>query len=286
MNIYALFVKCFHGFTPEIYTFLTNLKATNMDKKTIHEEHRKRMKEIFTKNGLSAFSDIQKLEFILYFSIPRKDTNPIAHRLLDTFGSFDKVLEAPLEKLQAVEGIGEHSAMLISSYLKIFECYGKSKCETSIAGTTTAKEYCKNLYKGKSVEEFYMLCLTSSNKVMSCNLVNRGTASEVPVDIRKLTNIIVANNCERVLITHNHPHGPVRPSDEDIAFTAKIVSSCILNSIEVIDHIIVNDETAFSFEEAKILKELKRDAIKKIPGFSQKEFDRFGQESTNYKVGK
>ncbi len=188
--------------------------------------------------------------------------------------------------MQAVEGIGEHSAMLISSYLKIFECYGKSKCETSIAGTTTAKEYCKNLYKGKSVEEFYMLCLTSSNKVMSCNLVNRGTASEVPVDIRKLTNIIVANNCERVLITHNHPHGPVRPSDEDIAFTAKIVSSCILNSIEVIDHIIVNNETAFSFEEAKILKELKRDAIKKIPGFSQKEFDRFGQESTNYKVGK
>ena len=69
MNIYALFVKCFHGFNPEIYTFLTNLKATNMDKKTIHEEHRKRMKEIFTKNGLSAFSDIQKLEFILYFSI-------------------------------------------------------------------------------------------------------------------------------------------------------------------------------------------------------------------------
>lgn len=253
---------------------------------SIHKEHRKRMKDIFLKNGFNAFSDVQKLEFILYFSIPRKDTNPIAHHLLDTFGSFDKVLEAPIEKLQNVPGVGEHSAIMISSYLKLIDCYGKSKCETSISGTSTAKAYCKNLYRGKKIEEFYMLCLTNANRIISCNLINQGTASEVPVDIRKLTNIIVSNNCERVLITHNHPHGSARPSDEDISFTSKIVSSCILNNIEVVDHIIVSGETAFSFEEARILRELKRDAIKKIPGFSKREFDKFGQESNNYNVGK
>lgn len=256
-----------------------------MDNNTsIHKEHRKRMKEIFIKNGFNAFSDIQKIEFILYFSIPRKDTNPIAHNLLETFGSFDKVLEAPIEKLQAVPGVGEHSALLISTYLKIIDCYGKSKCETSISGTASAKAYCRNLYRGKKIEEFYMLCLTNANKIISCNLISQGTASEVPVDIRKLTNIIVSNNCERVLITHNHPHGTVRPSDEDISFTSKIISSCILNNIEVIDHIIVNSDSAFSFEEAKILKELKRDAIRKIPGFSKKDFDKFGQTSNNYNL--
>lgn len=256
------------------------------NKKSIHEEHRKRMKDIFLKTGFDGFSDVQKLEFILYFSIPRKDTNPIAHNLLDTFGSFDKVLEASVEKLQAVNGIGEHSALLLSTFLKVFECYGKSKCDASISGTSTAKEYCKNLYHGKKIEEFYMICLTNSNRIISCNLINQGTASEVPVDIRKLTNIIVANNCERVLVTHNHPHGTIRPSDEDIAFTSKIISSCILNNIEVVDHIIVAGDSAFSFEEARLLKELKRDAIKKIPGFSQREYSKFGQESTNYKVGK
>lgn len=267
------------------YINLAGFKLEN-SKKSIHEEHRKRMKDIFLKNGFEGFSDIQKLEFILYFSIPRKDTNPIAHNLLDTFGSFDKVLEAPIEKLQTVAGIGEHSAMLIATFLRVLDCYGKSKCDTSISGTTTAKEYCKNLYHGKKIEEFYMICLTNSNRIISCNLINQGTASEVPVDIRKLTNIIVANNCERVLITHNHPHGTVRPSDEDIAFTSKIVSSCILNNIEVIDHIIVAGDTAFSFEEARLLKELKRDAIKKIPGFTTSEYNKFGQESSNYKIGK
>lgn len=251
--------------------------------KTIHEDHRKRMKEVYLKNGLDAFSDIEKLEFILYFGVARKYTNPIAHRLLDEFGSFDKVLEAPIEKLARIEGVGEHTAILLSLLLKVTSAYGKSKCENYIPGTNSAKKYCENLFKGKNVEEFYVICLTSSNRVTSCTMINRGTISEVAVDIRKLTNLAMSSNCERMILAHNHPQGLPRPSDEDVVFTSKILFSCILNSIEVLDHIIVSDVGSFSFEEAGILKELKHDAVRRLP-IDKKSMDRFGQESFNYRV--
>jgi len=256
-----------------------------MDKnKSIHEKHRSRMKDIYLENGLEAFSDIEKLEFILYFAISRKDTNPIAHRLLDEFKTFDKVLEAPVRSLQEIEGIGEHAAIFLNMLLKISSSYGKSKNTTTITGTNSAKEYCKNLFRGKSVEEFFIICLASNNRVVACKLIESGTISEVPVDIRKLTNVIVQNNTERVIIAHNHPFGVPRPSDEDIAFTSKILVSCILNDVEVLDHIIAAKDTAFSFEESLLLKELKRDAIRKLP-YDKEAMSKFGQQSSNYKIG-
>ena len=252
-----------------------------MKEESIHKDHRKRMKDTYINNGFQAFSDVEKLEFILYFALPRVDTNPIAHRLLRAFGSFDKVLEAPIERLSMIDGMSEHSSILLSLFLKVASTYGYSKCDDVITGTDSAKLYCSNLFKGKHIEEFYLICLTASNHVINCKLINSGTASEVPVDIRTITNHILSNSCERVIITHNHPQGTARPSDEDVAFTTKIVFSCILNNIEVLDHIIVNNQIEYSFEEANILTELKKDALRRMP-FDRKTINRFGQPSTNY----
>lgn len=261
---------------------MESLKDKN--KSNIHKDHRSRMKATFLKNGFEGFSDIEKLEFLLFYGIPQKDTNPIAHRLLDEFGTFDRVLEASYESLKHIEGLGEHTAILINVILQIASAYGKSKCDQKILGTTSAKEFAKNIYKGKFVEEFYIICLNNSNHIIATKQVNKGTSSEVAVDIRSLTKIALANQCERIILLHNHPRGLARPSDEDVAFTSKIIFSCIINNIEVLDHIIVAEDDTFSFEESMILRELKRDALRKLP-FDQNAKDKFGQASSNYLIG-
>ncbi len=258
---------------------------TYTNHENIHKNHRLRMKATFLKHGFTAFSDVEKLEFILYYAIAQKDTNPIAHNLLKKFDTFDRVLEAPVEALCEVDGMGEHSAILLHMILQVAAEYGKSKNQAFIKGSLSAKQYAINLFKGSFVEEFYVICLNTSNKVLTTKLVNRGTTSEVPVDIRALTNIALANQCERIIICHNHPKGKASPSDEDLTFTSKILFSCIINNIEVIDHIIVAGDNAFSFEESQILPELKRDAVRKIP-CSQATREKFGQSSSNYLVGK
>ena len=225
-------------------------KTGKISKENMHEGHRNRMKSTFLKHGFDAFTDIEKLEFILYYAISQKDTNPIAHNLLDEFGTLDKVLEAPINELTKVEGIGSHAAILIKIILELASAYGKSKCDTKIGSTTSAKNYCINLFQGKSVEEFYVICLAPNNKVLDCKMINRGTVSEVPVEIRNITNTALTNNCDRIIITHNHPKGVEHPSDEDLVFTSKIIYSCVLNNIEVLDHIVVASNKAFSFEEA------------------------------------
>ena len=238
-------------------------------KNEIHKNHRSRMKTSYLKNGLSGFSDIEKLEFILYYAISRKDTNPIAHKLLDEFKTFDKVLEAPIESLARIDGLGEHSAILLHLFLDVVNEYGKNKCATYISSTSQAKKYADNLYKGVFVEQFYVICLCTNNKVLLCKKINSGTASEVNVSMKQITSLVMANNCERVILAHNHPNGQASPSDEDISFTARLVANCIMNDIEIIDHIIVGSDKQFSFEESGILAELKRDAIRKFSKHSK-----------------
>ena len=245
----------------------------------IHKHHRQRMKHSYLSSGFSSFSDIEKLEFVLYFAMAQKDTNPIAHKLLDEFKSFDKVLEAPIESLMAIDGIGEHSAILLHLFLDVVNHYGKSKNLTKIGSTSQAKSYAANLYNGIHVEEFYIVCLNTANKVLATKKLNSGTASEVNVNIKDITRIAMANNCERIILIHNHPNGLAVPSDEDISFTSRITLSCIMHDIEIIDHIIVGNNKQFSFEESGMLSELKKDSLRK---FSK--IGKFGEKSSNYKV--
>ena len=256
---------------------------TIIKEENIHQGHRNRMKQMFLKHGFDAFTDIEKLEFLLYYAFAQKDTNPIAHKLLDEFGTIDKILEAPYSELTKVKGIGQHAAILIKLILEFASSYGTSKCDAQINSTSSAKTFCSNLFKGKFVEEFYIICLSSSNKVLDCKRVNKGTASEVAIDIRSLTNIALANQCERIIISHNHPNGKARPSDEDIAFTSKILFSCIINNIEVLDHIIVSNDDSFSFEESQLLSDLKTDVVRKLPMATK--YKHLSEGSRNYVIG-
>ena len=122
--------------------------------KSIHEEHRKRMKEIFTNNGLSAFSDVQKIEFILYFAIPRKDTNPIAHNLLDAFGSFDKVLEAPIENLKQLKVLASIQQCSFLLILKFSSAMAKANATHQLPEQQQQKNIVKIYIRAKLLKSF------------------------------------------------------------------------------------------------------------------------------------
>ena len=257
-------------------------KDTNKPANQIHANHRERMREIYLKNGFDAFSEVEILEYILFFAIPRVDTNPIAHRLLDKFGNLDNVLEAPIEALMQVEGVGYHTALFLNVMLKVTNTYTKAKCADRITSTGEAKAYCLNLFAGKTVEEFYIICLSSANHIISCDRLATGSVSEVGIQIKDITKSIVFRNCERIIIAHNHPKGLARPSDEDMNFTCSILSNCIMNDVDVLDHIIVGSNRAFSFTENSMWKDLRRDAIDKL--VNKQQSSRFLQPSANYKI--
>ena len=246
----------------------------------MHANHRERMREIYLKNGFDAFSEVEILEYMLFFAIPRIDTNPIAHRLLDKFGSLDNVLEAPIEALMQVDGVGYHTALYLNLMLNVTNTYSKSKRSDRIMGTNSAKEYCSKLFTGKTVEEFYIICLSSANHIIACDKLGVGSVSKVNIVIKDITKHIVLRNCDRIIITHNHPKGIAQPSDEDLNFTRNILSNCILNDVDVLDHIIVGSNGQFSLSETSIWKELRNDAIDRL--VNKKQYMQFLQPSETY----
>lgn len=234
--------------------------------KSIHEDHRFRMKQKYLENGLSAFADHEILEFLLFYAIPRKDVNPIAHHLLSHFGSISGVLEASVESLKQIEGIGENSAILIHFLFDLFSRYNRdTHMRTKLSSSALTKEYCKRLYTEPNIEQFFVICLASSNKIISQRLINSGTMSKVNVNIRQITDFALKNKCERIIISHNHPSERCMPSDEDIAFTRSVICSCMLNDIDVVDHIIVSRNEASSFSELGILNSIKQSAFNSMP---------------------
>lgn len=230
----------------------------------IHAGHRDRMKETFEKVGLESFSIIEKLEFLLFFAIPQKDVNPISHALLDEFKTIDNVLSAPLNALLKVPGVGNHTALMIKTVFAFVNEYGKSILDKQLCSTSSAKQFAKDLYRGKIVEEFTVVCLTSQNRIINYKTIATGYDSKVAVAIRDITAFALSCKCTNILLIHNHPHGTCEPSLEDITFTQNAITNGVLNGLVVLDHIIVNNTEAASMEELNIMSQLRKSSIETL----------------------
>lgn len=224
--------------------------------KQIHKNHRERMKDLFYNNGFDAFSEIQKLEFLLYFAIPQKDTNPLAHALLDEFGSLNNVLCADIEHLMQVKGIGKHAATLLKTVRAVCTEPTIYNDHNKLANSDIAREYCYKLLHKANVEEFHVICLDNANRIIKATRIGKGSVNKVNVDIRKITNEVFKHNAAKVIVAHNHPSGHLDFSLDDIHFTHSILCSCILNGIELTDHILVTNENAISMYQMRILEAL------------------------------
>ena len=208
-----------------------------------HQGHRQRLRQRFLKEGLDNFTDIQVLELMLFFSIPRQDTNPIAHALLDHFGSLSRVLEAPVEELKRVEGIGEQSALLLKLFHESARYYQVDKTlrEKILPTISACGEYLVPFFFGRQVETVYLLCLDAKCKVLCCQQVGEGSVNSAGVSVRRIAEIALNAKATTAVLAHNHPSGIALPSAEDVQTTHRVAAA--LRAVEVIlaDHIIVAD---------------------------------------------
>ncbi len=238
--------------------------SAKTQKKNIHGGHRDRLKNQFLEYGIDSLTDIQKLELLLFYSIPQKDTNPIAHALLDEFGTIKDVLCAEPKELIKIKGVKENTATLFKLVSSMLNVSNRPNLDYSISATAIAKEFCSKFYVGVDVEQFYVICLTKSNRVKKVKLIQAGTLDEINIQIRSITAFALDNKCNRIIVSHNHPRGLGLMSDEDCTFTYSLICSCLLNSIELLDHIIVGTDRAISLAEQKIVEKLCKKAVNSI----------------------
>lgn len=218
----------------------------------IHHGHRSRLKEQFQKEGLDNFTEVQALELLLFPIIPRKDTNPIAHGLLNQFGSFAQVLEAPVEELKKVEGVGEATALYLHMILDAGRYYqiSRSKHTKILSSLEKCGEYLVSFFYGKRVENIYLLCLDAKCMVLSCKKIGEGSVNSAGLSIRKIVEMALAANASAVVLAHNHPSGLAIPSEEDIMTTRKVAAALRAVDVQLVDHIVVADNDYVSMVQS------------------------------------
>lgn len=215
---------------------------------TMHEGHRKRMRERFRKEGLDGFAPHEALELLLFYARARGDVNPLAHALLDTFGSLKGVLEARPEQLMHVNGIGEETATMISMIVPLFRKYQEALCAEGkcLRHRADAERYCVSLMAGLRRERLYVISLSNTANVLGRCVVGEGNIDEVPAYPRQVVEAALNHNAFGVILCHNHPGGVEQPSADDLRVTRTIEAVLGHLGIYLIDHIIVAGSKTYS----------------------------------------
>lgn len=226
----------------------------------LHEGHRKRVKEDFLHNGCSFASKQphKMLELILFYSVPRKDTNVIAHRLIERFGSLPNVFSADIEQLIAVEGVTEATAVLLKLFLVVNREYMSDlQKERRIFNSPDAiGEYLMCQFFGIKEEMFSLITLDGSGGIIDYDILTKGALTSVGLNSRKVLEIVIKRQAVSVIIAHNHPGSLALPSGEDITST-KALSSLLKNvGINLIDHFIICDDDYVSLAQSKDFKDI------------------------------
>lgn len=219
---------------------------------SIHDGHRQRLKNRFLIEGLDNFEPVQVLELLLFYCIPRIDTNPVAHKLMEHFGSLHQVLEASPEELKKVPGIGDSVATflpLVTSAGRYYnvECAQDVKILTSLA---QCGKYLTPKFFGRRNETVFLLCLDAKCKVLCCKEVGEGSVNSAAVPIRRIVEMALGANATSVVLAHNHPSGVAVPSNEDVQTTRRLAMA--LNAVEItlIDHMVVADGDYVSLRQS------------------------------------
>ncbi len=225
-----------------------------------HEGHRDRLRERFLRDGnMTGFAPHEALELLLTYAIPRKDVNPIAHRLLDHFGSLHAVLEARQEELTEVKEIGPNTAMLIRMLLPLFRLYENDRLaeRKTLSSDREARDFCASLFKGVTDERFYLVSLDARLKIIATQVISEGTVDEVAVYPRQVLGLLLRQNAQGAILTHNHPGQNAEPSREDIEMTQLLSDVMDKVGIRLYDHVICGTDGTYSFARHGILNPTK-----------------------------
>lgn len=225
------------------------------EKNAAHGGHRQRLRERFDRYGLDSFSDLNALELLLFYALPRQDTNPLAHALLDKFGSLESVFEAEPEELREVPGMGESAALFLQLIPALSRRYliRKANQSNQIADPEAAGEYLLPYFLYEQQERVYGLFLDNHFRVLVCEELSKGVINAAEIGVRALINRALELNCCYLILAHNHPSGLVTPSAEDEYATLRLQQVLNTAGISLIDHLIVAEDSFMSMCEVGTL---------------------------------
>lgn len=217
--------------------------------------HRERLRERFLRTGAKGLQDYELLELLLSYAIPRKDVKPQAKELLRRFGSLAGVLDAPLEEVQEVKGIGPRAAALLRLAKEMGEVYlgERMRGVDVLSSPSRVVDFCLFRLKGEGEEKFMVIYLNVKNEVMDYEVIQEGTVDRSVVYPRRVAEKALRRRAASVIVVHNHPSGHPDPSPEDRRITRELVEALRPLEIRLLDHIIVGKKGYFSFRERGIL---------------------------------
>ncbi len=221
--------------------------------KSVHSGHRKRVRKDYLYNGLNEATPPHKvIEYILFHSIPQKDTNEVAHELVERFGSVSGILDAPVDSLMKVKGISEVSVSLLKLILPVARIYQseKNSKDKTVKSYEEIARFILGKYFGYDSEVFSILSLSASGKVLGFDVLSSGNVSEVSVSMRDVVETVIKRKAVCAVIAHNHPGGVALPSGDDVKITEMIFNALKHINIALIDHIIIVDNDYVSLAQS------------------------------------
>ena len=210
---------------------------------SIHAGHRQRLKERFLRDGLDNFEEHQVLELLLFYGIPQRDTNEIAHEMIRKFGSLSKVLEATPEELSQIKYVGDNVTTLFRLITAVARYY-QVNCamrEVILPTIDACGKYLVPFFYERQNETVFLLCLDAKCKVLCCEKIGEGGINSAGVPVRKIVETALKANATSAILAHNHPCGLAIPSGEDIMTTRRVALALDAVEIALVDHIIVAD---------------------------------------------
>ena len=224
---------------------------------SIHQGHRARLKQRFADYGERVFDDHQLLELLLFYSVPQGDVNPLAHRLINHFGSLAGVLDATMEELQQVKGVGAHTALLLTMLPQLMRRYelSRTKGEAIITSSADAGEYLLPYFFGTRNETVYLLSLDAKGRVLSCDFLAEGSLDRVGLNSRQVVETALARRATSVILAHNHISGLATPSQADVDLTLMLRPLLRSLNVHLLDHLVIADGDFVSLSESGLLPE-------------------------------
>lgn len=219
---------------------------------TDHKNHRQRLRERYLKEGLDNFNDINALELLLFYCIPRRDTNPVAHELIDNFGDLAGVMDAKPEELAKIPGIGKNAATFLSLIRDMGRYYlvRQTKPGQILRTTEACGKFLQSHFLSREVETVFLLCLDAKCKVISCRKVGEGSVNSANVPVRRIVEMALSANATTAILAHNHPGGLAIPSADDVQTTAHVAKALELVDIVLADHFVVSNDDYVSMVQS------------------------------------
>ncbi len=227
------------------------------EKDNPHKGHRQRMLKKYTEHGIDCFAEHEILEILLYSAYSRRNTNDIAHDLIKRFGSLNGVLNASAEELCEVDNVGPNAAALLCFFKDFALLQGRHDSSGIVLDNSEQlREFCHKLLAGHTVEVAHALFLDGSFTLLCDAQISCGVTTRVEFDLKKIVSKALKNQATHIVLVHNHPGGVAMASATDVAATRRTANALKELGLELVDHIIVNEESAYSMRTARMLPDI------------------------------